>query len=73
MRYLMWYDDSTKKTTEQKIAEAIQTYKDKLHSQPNVVLVSEEDKGVVVAGMLVRPERYIRKSNFWVGDEGVLS
>jgi hypothetical protein len=67
--YLAWYDDSTKKSTEQKIAEAIAAYTDKFRSAPNVVLVSEEDKDVAVPGVLIRSEGYIRKSNFWIGWE----
>jgi hypothetical protein len=70
--YLLWFDDSTKKSTEQKITEAIAAYKDKFRSAPNVVLVNEAEQ-VRVAGILVRAERYIRKSNFWIGYEGVLS
>lgn len=70
--YLLWYDDNAKKPTEQKIAEAIAAYHQRFHGPPNVVLVNEAEQ-VSVAGVLVRAERYIRKSNFWLGVEGVLS
>lgn len=72
MLYLMWYDDNAKKATEAKIAEAIEAYQQRFHGPPNVVLVNEAEMASV-AGVLVRAERYIRKSNFWVGWEGVLS
>jgi hypothetical protein len=72
MLFLMWFDDSAKKTTEAKIAEAIAAYTDKFRSAPNVVLVNEGEMASV-PGVLIRPERYIRKSNFWIGYEGVLS
>lgn len=68
--YLLWFDDSTKKSTEAKIAEAVTAYTDKFRSAPNVVLVNEAEQ-VRVAGVLIRPERYIRKSNFWVGESDV--
>ncbi len=70
--YLLWMDDNTKKPTEQKIAEAIAAYQARFSAPPNVVLVNEAEE-VSVAGVLVRVERYIRKSNFWIGVEGVLS
>lgn len=70
--YLLWFDDNAKKATETKIAEAIAAYQARFSAPPNVVLVNEGEQ-VSVAGVLVRAERYIRKSNFWVGFEEVLS
>lgn len=68
MSYLGWFDDNPKKATVAKIAEAIQAYVDRYKTAPNVVLVNEAER-VDVEGVTVRVERYIRRSNFWVGFE----
>ncbi|HET9224137.1 MAG TPA: hypothetical protein VFO07_16615 [Roseiflexaceae bacterium] len=66
--YLLWYDDTARKTTQLKIEEAISAYTDRFKSKPNVVLVNEADRADI-KGVLVRSEGYIRRNNFWVGWE----
>lgn len=66
--YYGWFDDSTKKTTVYKIEEAIDAYVRRFGKRPNVVLVNEADVADV-QGVLVRPEGFIRRNNFWVGYE----
>ncbi len=65
--YLGWYDDS-RRPVEQKIAEAIDAYIDRFKMHPTIVLVNEADL-VAVDGILVRGEDYIRRNNFWIGEE----
>jgi hypothetical protein len=66
--YLLWYDDNTKKAAKVKIEEAIDAYKDRFKSKPNVVLVNEADR-TEINGVLIRSEGFIRRNNFWVGWE----
>jgi hypothetical protein len=68
--YLLWYDDSARKTTQIKIEEAISAYTDRFKTRPNVVLVNEADRADI-KGILVRSEGYVRRNNFWVGWEDV--
>lgn len=65
--YLGWYDDDNKKTTEDKIGEAIEAYVARFQMRPNIVLVCNADRDVYVKGMKVQDEDYIRRNNFWVG------
>ncbi len=66
--YMMWFDDSTKKTVSVKIEEAIEAYVRHFRSQPNVVLVSEGDR-VEMQGVRIRSAQFIRRDNYWVGWE----
>jgi hypothetical protein len=65
---LGWFDDNPKKGTAEKIGEAMHAYVQRFKTAPNVVLVNEAEK-IEVAGVVVRVESYIRRSNFWVGWE----
>jgi hypothetical protein len=66
--YMMWFDDSAKKTPALKIEEAVAAYIRHFKSQPNVVLVNEADVQLV-QGVRVRSASYVRQHNFWVGWE----
>ncbi|HWQ15768.1 MAG TPA: hypothetical protein VNL77_23405 [Roseiflexaceae bacterium] len=66
--YMMWFDDSAKKSAAVKIEEAVSAYVKHFNARPNVVLVNESDR-VEVAGVRVRSESYVRRDNFWVGYE----
>lgn len=66
MLYLMYFDDNTKRTPAEKIAAAIDAYRARFGAAPTVVLTNENER-VAVAGVEVRSEGYIRKSNFWIG------
>ena len=69
MGYLGWFDDS-KQSAERKIADAIAAYVDRYHVYPTVVLCSAADNpGRPVDGVAVRVEGYIRRNNFWAGEE----
>ncbi len=75
--YLMWYDDNPKMPTANKINEAIHAYIRRFKTQPNVVLVNENDNHSLAQktdtpqpeGILLREESYIRRNHFWVGVE----
>ena len=69
MAYLMWFDDSLKKATAMKVAEAVAAYTDRFKARPNIVLMNKEEL-IEVAGMQVGSESYIRKFNYWIGVEG---
>jgi hypothetical protein len=68
--YYGWFDDNPKKTSAMKIEEAIDAYVRRFHKRPNVVLVNEADVAHV-QGVVVRPENFIRRYNYWVGWEDV--
>lgn len=69
MFYLLWYCDNPKKPPAQKIAEAMHAYTARFHASPTVVLCNEAEL-CEVAGVEVRSEGYVRKSNFWIGEIG---
>jgi hypothetical protein len=71
MHYLVWYDESAKKTAAEKIQEAIGAYVARFAVAPNLVLVNSADQAQV-GGVLVRSERTVQPNNFWVGmqDDG---
>lgn len=66
--FLMWFDD-TKKPPADKIRAAIAAYVARFERQPTAVLCNEAEI-CAVAGVAVRSEGYVRKSNFWIGEIG---
>lgn len=66
--YMMWFDDSAKKTSTDKIAEAVEAYMKHFRARPNVVLVNEAERADV-SGVHVRSASYVRRDNYWVGYE----
>jgi hypothetical protein len=66
MHYLVWYDESAKKSASEKIQEAIAAYITRFAIAPNLVLVNSADQ-VAVDGVLIRSERTVQPNNFWVG------
>lgn len=66
--YYAWFEDSPKLTTEMKIQDAIDAYIRRFGKRPNTVLVNEADV-TAIQGMIIRPEHFIRRNNFWVGWE----
>jgi hypothetical protein len=66
MHYLVWYDESAKKSASEKIQEAIAAYVARFAAAPNLVLVNAADQAEV-GGVLVRSERTVQPNNFWVG------
>lgn len=66
--FMMWFDDSKKTPTAQKIEEAVAAYVRHFNGvRPNVVLVNEEDAAAVVVGVEVRASPTVRPCNYWVG------
>ncbi|HWQ14849.1 MAG TPA: hypothetical protein VNL77_18765 [Roseiflexaceae bacterium] len=66
MDYLVWYDESTKKSVPEKIQEAIAAYVARFTTAPNLVLVNTADQAEV-GGVLIRSERTVQPNTFWVG------
>jgi hypothetical protein len=76
-KYLMWFDDNPKVSPLRKIEEAIQAYTQRYQKTPNVVLVSEQDNGILTDGaervehngVEIRGSSMVRRNIFWVGRE----
>ncbi|RRR74414.1 MAG: hypothetical protein EI684_07125 [Candidatus Viridilinea halotolerans] len=67
--YLMWYDDSPRISTVNKIEDAIAAYSERFGGvQPTVVLVNDEDL-TSMEGVEVRGATNVRRNTFWVGRE----
>ncbi len=66
MYYLVWYDESTKKSVAEKIQEAVAAYVARFATAPNLVLVNSADQADV-GGVLIRSERTVQPTTFWVG------
>ena len=66
--YRMWFDDSKKKTTIQKIGEGIANYRLREELSPTVVL-THESQLIKVEGMNVRSSTGVQKDTFWIGRE----
>ena len=66
--YMMWFDDSAKKTPSAKIEEAVAAYRAHFGTSPNVALV-HADEVCEAASVTVRAASYVRKANYWIGYE----
>lgn len=66
--FLGWYDDTPKKSAEQKIEEAIERFVSKFGEQPDVCLVNAANM-VGIEGIEVKTASYVRPNHFWVGKE----
>lgn len=66
MFFLMWYDDSPKKTAVEKIQEAVAAYAARFTIPPDLVLVNVIDHADV-EGVVVRSVCTVKPNNFWVG------
>lgn len=66
--YLGWYDDTPKKSAEEKIEEAVQRFIAKFGERPTVCLVSP-GSAVGFDGLEVKTAAYVRPNHFWVGRE----
>lgn len=67
--YLGWFDDNPAKPAEHKIAEALAAYLDRFKTAGRVVLVNEAQAGAHIAGVTLIAKGFIRRNNFWVGQE----
>lgn len=66
--YLLWYDDTKKKPTEDKILEGVQRYVERFGQTPNVCLVNPSEV-ILSNGITVRPASYVRLNHYWIGVE----
>jgi len=70
MQFFVWYDDSPKKPTADKMQEAIAAYVERFKMRPSLVLVNAIDH-VQMTEVTVRAERTVQPNSFWVGrDDG---
>ncbi|HUS15675.1 MAG TPA: hypothetical protein VM536_11740, partial [Chloroflexia bacterium] len=66
--YLVWFDNSAKKSVLEKIDEAIDRFQDRFGFAPDHCLV-HESHAVEHPHLMVRPVRYVRPDYFQVGCE----
>ncbi len=66
--YLVWYDDSPKKSVQEKIDEAIDRFQDRFGFAPDQCLVST-GLDIQHPHLTVRPVHYVRPHYFQVGCE----
>lgn len=70
MDFLLWYDDSPKRTIGTKIADAAAAYQQRFGSAPTVALVNDADNAPAsVAGVATRVERRVQRNTVQVGRE----
>jgi hypothetical protein len=71
MLFFVWYDDSPKKLTLDKLQDAIAAYVERFKVAPSLVLVNAADM-LEVASMVVRSERTVQPNTFWLAyDDGI--
>lgn len=68
MLYFVWFDDSPKKLTSDKLQEAIAAYVARFQVRPTIVLVNAADQ-LERTDMMVRSERTVQPNTFWLGQE----
>lgn len=66
--YLLWFDDTKKKPTEEKILEGVQRYRERFGRAPNVCLV-HPSQAVSAKGLAIRPTSHVRPNYYWIGRE----
>ena len=69
MFYLGWFDDNSKKSMEQKIAEAVARYRQKYGQAPNVCLVHPDDYIEHQDGVVMRRAGHVHRHHLLVGRE----
>ena len=68
--YMMWFDDSTKRPTAEKLQQGADAYRKHFGHGCNVVLVNEADKDAPAPeGVTVRSAGHVRRYNYWFGWE----
>jgi hypothetical protein len=68
MHFFVWYDDTPKKPTGDKLQEAIVAYVARFQLAPRLVLVNVADK-LEMVNVVVRCERMVQPNTFWLGYE----
>ena len=64
--FLGWFDDEKKKSSAEKIEEAVERYVARFGEAPNICLVNAEDLATC-DGVEVKVADYVRPNHFWVG------
>jgi hypothetical protein len=68
MLFFVWYDDSPKKLTDDKLHEAIAAYVERFQTRPTLVLINTADQ-LERTDITVRSERTVQPNTFWLGHE----
>jgi hypothetical protein len=68
MLFFVWYDDSPKKLTSDKLHEAFAAYNVRFQMYPNLVLVNAVDQ-LELTNVTVRYERTVQPNTFWLGHD----
>ena len=68
MLFFVWFDDSPKKLTSDKLQEAITAYVERFRRRPTLVLINAADQ-LERTDMAVRTERTVQPNTFWLGHE----
>ncbi|MBI4771893.1 MAG: hypothetical protein HY784_16145 [Chloroflexi bacterium] len=69
---MLWYDDDSKRTLNEKVARAVEHYKTKYGAVPTVCFVNPSlltaaRAPELAAGVQLRPARTVMVNHFWVG------
>lgn len=65
--YLLWYDDNPKLSLRDKIDDAIDAYRRRFRSAPNVVFVHESVVLESTNNIQIQCADFVRPNTFWVG------
>lgn len=68
MLFFVWYDDSAKKLTSDKLQDAIAAYVERFRTRPTLVLINAVDQ-LERTDITVRSERTVQPNTFWLGHE----
>lgn len=71
---LLWYDDDPKRDLKEKVARAVERYRQKFGASPNVCYVHPSlldgyASPLCVDGVRVQSQRSVLRHHFWVGRE----
>ena len=69
---MLWYDDDSHRTLNDKVARAVEHYRTKYGAQPTVcfvnpTLLKAKDAPDMAAGILLRSSRQVMLNHFWIG------
>lgn len=70
---MLWFDNDPKSTLAKKVERAVQYYREKYGTDPNICLVhpSALKEGQEMPPIAVRPYRPVLPNHFWLGIETV--
>jgi hypothetical protein len=68
---MLWYDDDAKRQLSDKVARAVEFYRNKYGVQPTECYVHpgmlSNGEPTMAAGVRLRPHRTVNKNHFWLG------